>query len=258
MNCVRNYRQFVQYSPPSICACCGSEDRLRTGSYKNQAEWPNLSVLKIKDPYIVANTHPSRFIYICRELDGLLLNKEGIRSVDVTCTVFEIYFCHDCYGSLRRLKMPRLALNNYLYRGESLKELENVTWVEEMACSIYRTTAHVTRIFGSSSVTDPLQLHGNVCAHPLNMCAIAKKLPWSPTDLNDLITIIFVGKRKLSETDLLKLKPFFVRRSVIRILLSDLCKRNRLYKDLYSMDNSVLNQYPENDILPGLAERIIY
>ncbi|KAJ4498891.1 hypothetical protein C8R41DRAFT_730688, partial [Lentinula lateritia] len=169
-----------------------------------------------------------------------------------------MYFCRDCYGSLRRSTMPRLALNNYLYRGELSDLLKDVTWVEEMACCIYRTTAHVTRIYGSSNPSDSFQLHGNVCAHPLNICATAKQLPWTPTDLNDLITIIFVGKKKLTPEDLMKFKPFFVRRSVIRLLLFTFCKHNRLYKDLYILDNSCLNLYPENDLLPGLAERIVY
>ncbi|KAJ3892229.1 hypothetical protein GG344DRAFT_45787, partial [Lentinula edodes] len=258
MKCVRNYRQHVQYVPLSVCACCGSEDRLRTGSYKSQSEWPDLSVLKVRDPFILSHTPLSRFTYICKDLDGLLLNKQGIRIVNVECSLFEIYFCHDCYGSLRRSTMPRLALNNYLYRGELLEDIENITWVEEMACSIYRTTAHVVRIYGSSSPTDPLQLHGNVCAHPLNICANAKQLPWSPVDLNDLICVVFVGKNKLTEDDLVKLKPFFVRRNVVRMLLSDFCQRNRLYRGLYSLNNTVLNLYPENGLLPGLAERIVY
>ncbi|KAJ3933314.1 MAG: hypothetical protein NXY57DRAFT_876436, partial [Lentinula lateritia] len=166
--------------------------------------------------------------------------------------------CRSCCGSLQRSVMPRLALNNFLYRGELSEDLQNVTWVEEMACAIYHTTAHVSRIYGSSDAADPLQLHGNVCAHPLNICSVAKRLPWSPADLNDLITVVFVNKTKLQPQDLQKLKPYFVRRSIIRMLLFELCKYNRLYAGLYSLDNSTLSLFPEDGLLPGLEERIIY
>jgi len=90
-----------------------------------------------------------------------------------------------------------------------------LTWVEEMACSLYRTTAHVAILYStSSSEEDPLQLHGNACAHPMDMFRNAKQLPWSPSDLNDLISIIFVGPRQLNQKDLQKLAPYyFVRRS---------------------------------------------
>ncbi|KAJ3909347.1 hypothetical protein F5879DRAFT_791812, partial [Lentinula edodes] len=258
MKCLYNYRQAVQYVVPEICACCGSADQSYTGCYRPQAEWPSLSVLKVTDPLILAQTPQSRFTYICRALDGLLLDKRGIRSIDVDCSSFEIYFCRECYNSLRRVSMPRLALNNYLYRGELIEGIEDITWVEEMACAIYHTSAHVARIYGSSNAGDSLQLHGNVCAHALDICSVAKKLPWSPADVNDLISIVFVSKAKLKHDDLRKLKPYFVRRSVIRMLLSDLCHRNRLYTGLYTLDNSMLELYPDNDLLPGLQERIVY
>ncbi|KAJ3904929.1 hypothetical protein F5879DRAFT_800659, partial [Lentinula edodes] len=258
MNCLYKYQQAVRYVVPEICACCGSADQLYTGCYRSQSEWPNLSVLKVTDPLILANTPQARFTYICKDLDGLLMDKRGIHCIDIDCSLFAIYFCSECYNSLRRVSMPRLALNNYLYRGELIEGIENITWVEEMACAIYHTSAHVARIYGSSSAGDSLQLHGNVCAHPLDICSVAKKLPWSPADLNDLITVVFVSKAKLKQHDLQKLKPYFVRRSIIRMLLSDLCHRNRLYVGLYTLDSSMLELYPDNDLLPGLQERIVY
>ncbi|KAE9392940.1 hypothetical protein BT96DRAFT_829941, partial [Gymnopus androsaceus JB14] len=94
-----------------------------------------------------------------------------------------------------------LALNNNLYRGKLPLDLQDITWAEEMACALYPTTAHVARIYGSSSETDPLQLWGNTCAHPMNLFANATTLLWSPSDLNNLITIVFVGPRKLRRED---------------------------------------------------------
>ncbi|KAF9059122.1 hypothetical protein BDP27DRAFT_1163558, partial [Rhodocollybia butyracea] len=101
--------------------------------------------------------------------------------------------CVECKGALSQSTMPRLAPNNCLYQGELLPELQALTWVEEMACSLCRTTAHVARLYGSSSPEDPLQLHGNTCAHPMKLFENATTLRWAPSDLNDLISIVFIG-----------------------------------------------------------------
>ncbi|KAJ3912507.1 hypothetical protein F5877DRAFT_53974, partial [Lentinula edodes] len=249
---------MVQYVKPSICACCGCEDRHRKGSFIPEKDWPNFLYLKVTDAFILKHTPKTRFTYICHQLDGLLLDPKGIRAVDKDFGKFEMYLCQDCKGYLYRNVMPRLALNNHLYRGELPDELKNVTWVEEMACSLYKTTAHVTRIYGSNKSSDPLQMHGNACAHPLDICSAVKILPWTPTDLNDLISIIFVGPRKLTEKDLQKLKPFFVRREVIRRLLNMLCHHNQLYIGLPPPDAENLALFPEYGLLPGLEERIVY
>ncbi|KAF5365147.1 hypothetical protein D9757_011773 [Collybiopsis confluens] len=154
--------------------------------------------------------------------------------------------------------MPKFALNNHLYRGELPDDLEDVTWAEEMACALYRTTAHVTRLFGSACSEDPLQLHGNVCAHPMDICLTAKRLPWAPTDINDLISIVFVGQKVLTKDEMLKLKPFIVRRHVIHRLLVHFYNHHSGYSALPPLDEEILLLYPESGLLPGLADRFLY
>ncbi|KIO31008.1 hypothetical protein M407DRAFT_221469 [Tulasnella calospora MUT 4182] len=70
------------------------------------------------------------------------------------------YLCEDCRGSLSRRKVPRFALANELFRGTLPDRFQDLTWVEEMVCSIYRTTAHVTRLYQSLNPADPLVFHG--------------------------------------------------------------------------------------------------
>ncbi|KAE9398677.1 hypothetical protein BT96DRAFT_754775, partial [Gymnopus androsaceus JB14] len=169
-----------------------------------------------------------------------------------------IYFCQECFSAIRLQKMPRLALNNHMYRGELPDRFRDVTWMEEMAVALYRTTAHVTRLYGVlSTEQDPFQLHGNACAHPLDTVSHATSLPWSPADLNDFISVIFVGPRKLKQTELDKLPHFHVRRNVIRDLLQEFRSHNRLYMGL-PINEVALSQFPENGILPGLEDRIVY
>lgn len=256
--CYTSYRNSIQYIPLSICASCGADDRQRTGSYIPVSSLPPMDNLVVNDHHILEHSDPSRFKYIDKRLDGLLLQPKGIRAVDRACSQVELYLCSSCYAALSKHNMPRLALNNNLYRGELPSYLQDITWVEEMACALYRTTAHVARIYGSSSDTDPLQLRGNTCAHPMNIFSNATTLPWSPTDLNDLITIIFIGPRKLRKEDWAKLTPYFVRKAKIVALLEFLRAHNKLYMNLPPLDMGILDLYPDNDLLPGLEERIIY
>ncbi|KAJ4478784.1 hypothetical protein C8J55DRAFT_429862, partial [Lentinula edodes] len=187
-----------------------------------------------------------------------MLDPKGLQYVDTQLETFKIYLCAECHSCLIQDKMPRLALNNHLFRGDLPDVLQDVTWIEEMICSLYRTTAHVTRIYASSSPSDPLVLHGNACAHPFDLCTTVRVLPWTPADVNGVLSVIFVGPQKLTPDDFAKLKPFHVRRPVIRMLLNFLCRSNRLYADLPAPDETCLMMYPENGILPGLLDGIVY
>ncbi|KAJ3762342.1 hypothetical protein EV360DRAFT_35918, partial [Lentinula raphanica] len=218
---------------------------------------PSLELLRCTDPYILKHVPLSRLTYICPQLDGLLLQPEGVRPVDMEGSDFDVYLCQECRSSLSNNKLPRLALNNHMFRGDLPDELQDVTWIEEMACALYRTTAHVTRLYNSSSPTDPLQLHGNACAHPLDVVNHANSLPWSPADLNQMLSVIFVGPRKLSISELNKLPQFIVRAPVIRKLYEHLRLHNRLYIDM-PFDDNAYAAYPEYGILPGFEKRIVY
>ncbi|KAJ3967503.1 hypothetical protein EV361DRAFT_807166, partial [Lentinula raphanica] len=243
---------------PSICACCGSEDTAGSGCFIEEQDWPSFTKLKVTDPFILQHVSRSRLTYLSPTLDGLLLDKKGIVGTDENCTSFKMYLCGPCKTALGKDCMPRLALNNHLYRGDLPSEFEDLTWAEEMACALYHTTAHISRLYGSASEENPLQLHGNICAHPLDICSHATTLPWAPADVNNLVSIVFVGTHKLTTADLKKLSPLYVRRNVIRRFLSFLCMDNRLYIGLPPPDENILALYPEHDVLPDLDQRIIY
>ena len=69
--------------------------------------------------------------------------------------------------------MSRFALADHFYHGDLPHEFEDLTWVEEMACAIYRTTAHVTHLYESSDDKDPFVYHGNTYAHEMNVISRA-------------------------------------------------------------------------------------
>lgn len=158
MSCLKSYRESIKFVPLSVCASCGAEDHLKSSSYFPLAELPSLDILQIHNKYILEHTPCSRFTYIHKDLDGLLLEPKGIRAIDDQCEDVELYLCIQCSLPISRKEMPCLALNNNMYRGELPEDLQDITWVKEMACALYRTTAHVARLFGSSSESEPLHI----------------------------------------------------------------------------------------------------
>jgi hypothetical protein len=104
--------------------------------------------------------------------------------------------CNDCHCALMQCRVPRLALANYLYRGKLPDEFCDLTWVEGMVCAKYRNTAHVTHIYGSSDPSQPKIFHGNTCAQEMNVISTASVLPWTPADINGLLSVVFVGSGK--------------------------------------------------------------
>ena len=65
-----------------------------------------------------------------------------------------------------------------------------------MACAIYCNTAHISRIYQSSDPSEPCVFHGNTCAHDMNVVSTATVLPRTPDDVNDMLSIVFIGPGK--------------------------------------------------------------
>ncbi|KAF8482227.1 hypothetical protein JB92DRAFT_2618172, partial [Gautieria morchelliformis] len=91
--------------------------------------------------------------------------------------------CPNCHSSLKVGKVLRFAFKNQLYHGQLPVEFIDLTWVEEMVCSFYRITAHVTRLYDSGDPAQPRVFHRNTCAHDMNVISVADSLPRSPADL---------------------------------------------------------------------------
>ena len=105
-------------------------------------------------------------------------------------------FCDECHSTLTRNKLSRLTLANQLYRGHLPDEFQDLTYIEEMVCALYRTTAHVTRLYQSTELTQPFVYHGNSCAHELNIISTASVLPRTPGDINSILSVVFIGPGK--------------------------------------------------------------
>ena len=109
----------------------------------------------------------------------------------------KLCICHSCYIYLPRSSMPRFALANKLYRGCLPGELLDLTWIEEHVCARFSNTAAVTRLYQSSNPSQPAAMfRGNTCAHEMNVSSTVAVLPHVPSDVNDLLSTVFIGSRK--------------------------------------------------------------
>lgn len=122
-------------------------------------------------------------------------------------------------------------------------------------CAKYCVTAHVTRLFQSNDPGQPRVFHGNTCTHDMNIISTASVLPRTPTDVNGLIGVVFLGPKPMN-TD--NLGPIFhVRKKKIWEFLLWLVNNNVLYADI-NLDSDILALYPEDGSLPGVVEGIIH
>ncbi|KAF6743600.1 hypothetical protein DFP72DRAFT_745583, partial [Ephemerocybe angulata] len=183
-----------------------------------------------------------------------MLDKRGVYR-DTEPNVTHLGLCTPCLTSLRHNKIPQFALRNNLYRGRLPTEFRDLTWVEEMACSVYRNTAHVTRLFNSSAPDQPTVLHGNTCAHEMNVVSTARVLPRTPADINGMLSVVFVGPGKFDPRHSGSL--FRVQKEKIWRFLMWLRAHNKLYRDL-KFDKGAIELFPEDGPLPGIDHATIH
>ncbi|KAF5349842.1 hypothetical protein D9758_014038 [Tetrapyrgos nigripes] len=257
ISCLASYRRKSVYVPPNICAVCACEDTDHSGETIAVSAIPSVELLKCTDPFILTHAPADHFQYLHPCLNGCFFEKKGFVDTDNKPAV---YICKRCYSCLCKNSLPPLSLANEFYRGvlpSDLLEL-NITWAEEMVCALYHTTVLVIRLYGSLDEDQPRVLHGNTSAFELNTVSTARVLPRSPDDLNGMISVVFVGPKKLTLQELRQIKQLYVRKSVVSRLLHYLFRHNRLYKNFSLPSTEILNMYPENDIIPGLEQRIVY
>jgi len=259
MDCLRDYVDGSCWQPGVVCAVCSRHVHSVNEMHVDaNSELPlNLDILQLNDPFIVTKCViqclSSEFIYQCSVLDGLMLDKSGIPFCTSDSSTLNI--CGQCFRSLSCAKVPRFALANKLYRGQMPPQFRDLTWVEEMVCAIYRNMAHITRLYQSSDPVQPFIFHGNTCAHRTNLVSTAQVLPRTPADINGMLTVVFVGPTKLTPWTLRTL--FHICKGLVWSFLHWLCNHNHLYEHII-LDESVMDLYPEDGTVPGVAECVIY
>jgi hypothetical protein len=200
---------------------------------------PVLQVLRIPATYPLPDTNP--FMFEHAALNNTMLTPNGIHSIQGGV---KLCICHDCYSPLAMTppRVPKFALKNNLYRGTLPTHLSDITWVEEQVCALYRSTALVTRLYGSDDPSQPHVFRGNTCAFAQNTLSTAKKLPRTPSDVNNMLSVVFTGPSEKIPESCLK-KVFRVQKQKIFDFLDFLRHHNILYHDI-ELDLATLDLYP--------------
>jgi hypothetical protein len=105
-----------------------------------------------------------------------------------------------------------------------------------------------------SDPANPTVLHGNTCAHDMNIVSTASILPRTPADINGMLSVAFVGAGKFETKSLQKM--FRIRKKKVYDFLLWLKDHNRLYAKI-PLDFNALDLYPDDGFLPGVEDRII-
>ncbi|KAG2137456.1 uncharacterized protein EDB93DRAFT_1253709 [Suillus bovinus] len=88
----------------------------------------------------------------------------------------------------------------------------------------------------------------------MNVVSTVSVLPRTPTDVNGLLSIIFVGPGKFDPAKVGSV--FHVRKQMIWQFFLWLKHHNRLYSSV-TLDLDILSLYPEGDVLPGLCDCVV-
>ncbi len=138
-----------------------------------------------------------------------------------------------------------------MYRGMLPERFQDLTWVEEMACTICQCMCHVTCLFNTGS-DQPHAFHGNTCAHDLNFVLTATVLPRVPADVKGMLSVVFVGLwQPLKESE--DSVPHKKRQAWE--FLTWLAKNNPLYAKI-KLSEAHLCLY-KNDEIPDMEEHVM-
>lgn len=174
------------------------------------------------------------------------------------------WVCDHCRQALQLGRLPKLALNNNLWIGETPHVLHILTFVELLLVAQHYPRCYVFKLYpregGRGFNPRHLQraMAGNVTLYKVNMAAMAdmlegRLLPQTVTALCSVLAITFIGTKTLPQ-DWLKW-TFRVRQEAVHDALCWLQANNPLYEDI-CISHEQLHMLPENGI-PAELEAVI-
>ncbi len=191
-------------------------------------------------------------------------------------TIAPLNMCCACESDLiRRSKMPRLCLANWLYYGldelpPSVSDaLSASTHVDKLLIARARTSRISFRFKQTASgfpgdadephPTDERQpvpqkyVRGNVLVMPQNSTQLNNILPPPPSVIHDTVCAVFVGRSKPTPETVRKVKVLLARKSVVKTLIEFLVDKN----PYYTVDDETffgLSQANLNALFPAESE----
>ncbi len=251
LECARQYLQGTKWPKVFTCSVCARElnhgDVLPVNHY-SEGDFP-LMILNLHFNLLVASD--SERPDVVDIINHPLLSRYMLEPKGYVDGV--LHMCTECESELIKGRLPMFALRNGLYCGHLPERFRDLTWVEEMACAIYRCTCHVTHLYNTPDDDQPRVFKGNTCTHDLNYVSTASELPRSPADFKGMLSIVFVSPKQSVRSCLRKFN--YVWKVKVWDFLCWLAENNPMYSKIH-LSKEHLALY-ENDEIPGLEARVM-
>jgi hypothetical protein len=147
--------------------------------------------------------------------------------------------CETCRVSLRRGKVPRLALANGFWLGDIPEVLSDLRFVEKLLIARIRHNCCFVRVASGGR-----KLISHVVAFESPIPKVYHALPPPIEDLNETLAILFTGPCKPTDKDFTR-TPLLVRRNNVVRALEWLKLNHANYADL-EISHENLSKYPED------------
>ncbi|KAF7979063.1 hypothetical protein HWV62_43549 [Athelia sp. TMB] len=134
--------------------------------------------------------------------------------------------CEDCNAAISNGKIPMMALANGLWIGEVPSELQDLYYAEKMLIARVRHNRCVVRVKSGMH-----KMHANVISFANPTVHVYDTLPPPRSEIEDVISFIFVGPCKPTKRDLER-TPMIVRRDKVSKALEWLKLNNQYYAEL--------------------------
>jgi hypothetical protein len=168
-------------------------------------------------------------------------------------------FCTACHGAVSRGNIPKFsALNlvNVTTCQDYPSALEDLTAIEECLIAKCHPVGTILKLRpgGRSSPVTYNAMRGHMIVIPQDPGPLLQILPSPELQLDNLIKVIWLGKRSPVDADL---KPFLqVRKDKVLAALQYLVQHNHLYRDL-TINYSMIDSWSKDFIPPEIRDNII-
>ena len=146
--------------------------------------------------------------------------------------------CEGCRATIRKNKVPRLALANNLWIGKVPEALKNLRYVEKILVAKVRHTCAYVKVASGMR-----KMKANVVAFESPVPKIYGVLPPPREDIEEVLAILFTGPSKPTPEDFAR-TPFLVRRNAVINALEWLKLNHADYADM-EISNENMAQYEE-------------
>lgn len=179
------YNEMMDVTKNIVCASCGCIDHHQDKFTSLSLDDSSLRLLQV-DPSLV----PFDFGSGIPSLDeaNIMIDPTGVIDSGSCISV-----CNACHKSLQSNRLPPESLANYRWTGSVPPQLQDLTWMEELLIARAHLTGRIVRLQNRNS-TSHFSLKGHVILLPQDTTKLLNILPLPPSNLPDIIRVVWVGK----------------------------------------------------------------